>query len=371
MCAKSVKVRIFMLLLIMLLTLNWSNKIVQATPVGHPEGFRLPFNTQLLAGGYTNVSQGPRCGTGAYYDNPPQSHHHGYFPNAPHVTTEALDFTLPYGHDVLAPKSGYAYSNTISGALTVLIVHDNGTYKSVVTHLSQVLITGQGVWVEQGDVVGKVGNSGGVPTHLHFVVLANFPNGSLQEKQNINGESMPIWGLPGIVWKDDINPTGYPYNVNSSCDENIDYAATAQYPPPNLCSGWNPGVSEGWGPHPHEVLFTNVYLNHGGQSTVGCSTNAARWEQGIFWQDFDGGSYGHCGIFLSENQSNAYLVCDPYLGALYNTPNWHTEIGVPQSNKVSATPYDIFTGNLIPFKFGNIYHLSFDQNAYVVRGKSA
>lgn len=89
----------------------------------------------------------------------------------------AVDLASSYGSDILASASGEVLIARNSGwnggyGLYVVIKHSNGT-QTLYSHMSEVIVN-TGDYVEQGQVIGKMGNSGRVkgPTgvHLHFEV---------------------------------------------------------------------------------------------------------------------------------------------------------------------------------------------------------
>ncbi len=88
--------------------------------------------------------------------------HHGYW---------AIDFLAPTGSPVYAAGAGFAANVTGAGfegyGTTVVVDHGNGV-KSLYAHLSEVLVSG-GRWVDQNDMIGRIGSSGGANTpHLHY-----------------------------------------------------------------------------------------------------------------------------------------------------------------------------------------------------------
>lgn len=358
---------VFMLLAIGIIVSNAvlsydSNRVISAQGNCGPRNFKLPWTTDvswLFSGGPHYTIQGSPVWSGLDFT----PHYNGTFVN----------------RDVHPVASGTVHLRSASEGW-VYIDHGNGWFTHYL-HMDPIYISSGPVTVNS--VIGRAANKGAISQGIHLHL--GFSCGGPENYVSVEDERISLEGWRAYTYTEsngedrpeehDGNNYEPYYGFVSKAGTNVhacitclpieDYLLTAG----DICGAWDPGVTEGMGPYQFEMLFTNAYWNYGGESTLGCSTNAARWEQGIFWQDFDGGSYGHCGIFLSENQSNAYLVCEPYLGALYNTPNWHTEIGIPQSNEATATPYSIFAGNLIPFQFGNIYHQEYDQNAYVVRGK--
>ncbi|MGE3277549.1 MAG: M23 family metallopeptidase [Vicinamibacterales bacterium] len=85
-----------------------------------------------------------------------------------------VDYRAPYGAPVVSVSSGVVSfaGRTTGGGRTVRVRHASG-YESEYMHLSAILVR-RGVRVGQGDVVGKVGNSGMVTaTHLHYGLRKN------------------------------------------------------------------------------------------------------------------------------------------------------------------------------------------------------
>jgi murein DD-endopeptidase MepM/ murein hydrolase activator NlpD len=81
----------------------------------------------------------------------------------------AIDYRAAYGEPVIAIASGRVASAAYSGnsGRLVVIRHDGG-YESMYLHLSRFAVSA-GARVQQGDVIGYVGNSGRVTgTHLDF-----------------------------------------------------------------------------------------------------------------------------------------------------------------------------------------------------------
>lgn len=85
-----------------------------------------------------------------------------------------IDFGAPIGTPVLASAGGTVIIARASGwnggyGLYVVISHSNGT-QTLYSHLSQVNVT-TGTFVEKGEVIGKIGNTGkSTGPHLHFEV---------------------------------------------------------------------------------------------------------------------------------------------------------------------------------------------------------
>ncbi|PJA39404.1 hypothetical protein CO179_05190 [candidate division WWE3 bacterium CG_4_9_14_3_um_filter_39_7] len=153
---------------------------IAVTPIisyAAPEGYILPFAGRL------NISTGPRCFL-----------HYGY-------NAEAIDFSGPWNYAIRASKSGVAYFNWESvGGNVVKMYHSDGLI-STYAHLSgyepnkywAYRNTGNnGIWVNQGDVIGYMGNSGSGATgvHLHFAVHDRY------------GNPIRVHDMPGMVWND-------------------------------------------------------------------------------------------------------------------------------------------------------------------------
>lgn len=80
------------------------------------------------------------------------------------------DLAAPEGTPVLATRSGrVAISDHLGGyGLTVILRHDEEQLESRYAHLSRIAVR-PGEWVEQGEVIGLVGNTGtSTGPHLHF-----------------------------------------------------------------------------------------------------------------------------------------------------------------------------------------------------------
>lgn len=81
-----------------------------------------------------------------------------------------IDLGAPLGTPVLAAYAGkVAIADFLSGyGFTVALRHKNNTQETLYAHLSEILVQ-PGVWVEQGAVIGRVGNTGNsTGPHLHF-----------------------------------------------------------------------------------------------------------------------------------------------------------------------------------------------------------
>ena len=97
--------------------------------------------------------------------------HHGYW---------AIDFLGSTGSPVYAAGAGFASNVTGSGYEgygNVVVVDHGANGKSLYAHLSEVLVDGR--WVDQNDMIGRIGSSGGANTpHLHYEESASDRFGS-------------------------------------------------------------------------------------------------------------------------------------------------------------------------------------------------
>lgn len=80
------------------------------------------------------------------------------------------DIGAPTGTPVLAAYSGRVDTASYLGGygLTVVLTHNDGNAQTLYAHLSELFVR-PGEWVEQGEVVGRVGSTGNsTGPHLHF-----------------------------------------------------------------------------------------------------------------------------------------------------------------------------------------------------------
>jgi len=88
---------------------------------------------------------------------------------------QGVDIVSPLGTPIKAAGSGRViYSgNTIRGYGNLIILRHSDDYVTVYAH-HQVNLVEEGVWVERGQVIGKVGNTGrATGPHLHFEIRKN------------------------------------------------------------------------------------------------------------------------------------------------------------------------------------------------------
>lgn len=97
------------------------------------------------------------------------------FEGAEEKRHQGMDIASPLGTPIKAASSGKViYSgNTIRGYGNLIILRHPEDYVTVYAH-NQVNLVEEGVWVERGQVIGKVGNTGRVTgAHLHFEIRKN------------------------------------------------------------------------------------------------------------------------------------------------------------------------------------------------------
>lgn len=89
------------------------------------------------------------------------------------------DIAAPLGTPVLAAYAGQvAIADFLGGyGLTVALQHNKATQQTLYAHLSEVFVK-PGGWVKQGEVIGRVGNTGNsTGPHLHFEFRQLTPDG--------------------------------------------------------------------------------------------------------------------------------------------------------------------------------------------------
>ena len=176
-------------------TSSADSKSITTANIGQYNSF--PWNWNMPFAGSTYITQG--------YGSCPNPYSHTgsiYY---------ALDFDgidIDYGTEVLAPASGYVEyaafgTNAAAAPYGYQVIVEAGNtgqgngnrYLYRVAHLSSVSVQA-GWWVEKGQVLGYVGNSGtaSTSTHLHF----NINRGAYGGSGTITGESFPPSFSSGI-----------------------------------------------------------------------------------------------------------------------------------------------------------------------------
>lgn len=162
------------------------------------------------------------------------SGHHSYW---------ALDLLASTGTNIYASGAGFARNVTgqmnYSGYGNVVVVDHGNNVKSLYAHMSTVLVSASGAWVDQDSVIGRVGQTGDATTpHLHFEITSSgkFSSGSrdpgpLEACHGTVLETYPqAWGLS--TWQ------GIPWGAHSAfgdgtgCSSAADSAAPAEIEPP-------------------------------------------------------------------------------------------------------------------------------------------
>jgi hypothetical protein len=94
-----------------------------------------------------------------------------------HHTYWALDLMASTGTNIYPAGAGLAKNVTgagYSGYGNVVVVDHGGNVKTLYAHMSQVLVSTAGTWVDTNTVIGKVGSTGDVSApHVHFEVSSS------------------------------------------------------------------------------------------------------------------------------------------------------------------------------------------------------
>ena len=88
---------------------------------------------------------------------------------------QGVDIPSPLGTPIKASSSGTVIysSNTIKGYGNLIILRHSGEFVTVYAH-NQVNLVEEGGWVERGQIIGKVGQTGrATGPHLHFEIRKN------------------------------------------------------------------------------------------------------------------------------------------------------------------------------------------------------
>jgi len=106
---------------------------------------------------------------------PVQGRFSNLFEGAEEKRHQGVDIVCPLGTPIKAASSGKViYSgNTIRGYGNLILLRHPEDYVTVYAH-NQVNLVEEGIWVERGQVIGKVGNTGrATGPHLHFEIRKN------------------------------------------------------------------------------------------------------------------------------------------------------------------------------------------------------
>jgi murein DD-endopeptidase MepM/ murein hydrolase activator NlpD len=88
---------------------------------------------------------------------------------------QGIDISSPLGTPIRASNAGMViYSNnTIKGYGNLIVLRHSEEFVSVYAH-NQVNLVEEGTWVEKGQIIGKVGQTGrATGPHLHFEIRKN------------------------------------------------------------------------------------------------------------------------------------------------------------------------------------------------------
>jgi murein DD-endopeptidase MepM/ murein hydrolase activator NlpD len=87
---------------------------------------------------------------------------------------KGIDISSPLGTPIKASNGGKVmYSNTMKGYGNVVIIRHTEEYVTVYAH-NQTNLVEEGTWVEKGQIIGKVGQTGNATgPHLHFEIRKN------------------------------------------------------------------------------------------------------------------------------------------------------------------------------------------------------
>jgi murein DD-endopeptidase MepM/ murein hydrolase activator NlpD len=99
----------------------------------------------------------------------------GVFEDVESKRHQGIDISSPLGTPIKASNSGMViYSNnTIKGYGNLIILRHSEEFVTVYGH-NQVNLVDEGAWVEKGQVIGKVGQTGrATGPHLHFEIRKN------------------------------------------------------------------------------------------------------------------------------------------------------------------------------------------------------
>ena len=99
----------------------------------------------------------------------------GFFEEEERKRHQGIDISSPSGTAIKAAGPGWVlYSgNTIRGYGNLIIVRHSEEWVSIYAH-NQVNLVEEGVWVDRGQVIGKVGQTGRASgPHLHFEIRKN------------------------------------------------------------------------------------------------------------------------------------------------------------------------------------------------------
>lgn len=101
-----------------------------------------------------------------------------YYPWGKSVTHKGVDIFAKYGEDVLASTSGIViYVGEVAMGGKIVLILGPRLRSHYYAHLSKIKVE-KYQWVNQGEVIGNVGDSGnakGKSPHLHYSIVNCFP----------------------------------------------------------------------------------------------------------------------------------------------------------------------------------------------------
>jgi lipoprotein YgeR len=98
-----------------------------------------------------------------------------FFEDAERIRHQGIDIPSPAGTPIRASNAGRViYSDhTIRGYGNLIILRHSEQFVTVYAH-NDVNLVGEGTWVEKGQIIGKVGQTGNASgPHLHFEIRKN------------------------------------------------------------------------------------------------------------------------------------------------------------------------------------------------------
>lgn len=98
-----------------------------------------------------------------------------FFADVERKNHQGIDISSPLGTPIKASNAGtIQYSNnTIKGYGNLIIIRHSEEYVTLYAH-NQVNLVEEGTWVEKGQIIGKVGQTGrATGPHLHFEIRRN------------------------------------------------------------------------------------------------------------------------------------------------------------------------------------------------------
>ena len=140
----------------------WTPPLLEKT---HPESTPKPKTT---------IQKKPVRHAGLHFQRPASGHISSHFGHRWGRRHDGIDFGARYGSRIVASEQGtVTFAGWQSGyGRIVIIKHSNG-YETRYAHCSKLTVR-KGQWVNQGQLIARVGNSGhSTGPHLHFEIRRN------------------------------------------------------------------------------------------------------------------------------------------------------------------------------------------------------